>query len=238
MGKKYKLTSETITYNSKTLHRIKALKSFGFVRKWDLGGYIEKEDNLSQEGDCWVYHNAKVLDKALISGDAAVYDFAVVSDEAYISDDSIIENKATICGNSNIKNKSVIRNNSYVKDATISGHCSINNNSIINGIIYLSGNICVYDNVEIRANIVLDGEFSILDNAVIKDMSDIIVFKNWWSSGRNFIWTKSNDMWTVGCFYGTGKQLIKKAELDSKISYTEYKRVVDYVKSIKKTYKK
>lgn len=69
-------------------------------------------------------------------------------------------------------------------------------------------------------------------------MSDIIVFKNWWSSGRNFIWTKSNDMWTVRCFYGTGKQLIKKAKLDSKISYTEYKRVVDYVKSIKKTYKK
>ena len=39
-------------------------------------------------------------------------------------------------------------------------------------------------------------------------------------------------MWSVGCFYGTGKELIDKAYKDSDLSGKEYKRVVDYVNSI------
>lgn len=39
-------------------------------------------------------------------------------------------------------------------------------------------------------------------------------------------------MWRVGCFYGTGKELIEKAYADSEISGREYERVVKYVESI------
>ena len=39
-------------------------------------------------------------------------------------------------------------------------------------------------------------------------------------------------MWSVGCFYGTSNELIKKAYKDSELSGKEYKRVVDYVNSI------
>lgn len=56
--KKYKLTTESIESLGYTLYRIKALKDFGDVEKGDKGGFIEKEDNLSQEDDCWVYGNA------------------------------------------------------------------------------------------------------------------------------------------------------------------------------------
>ena len=52
--KKYELTSETIKFNGVTLHRIKALKNFSDVKAGDLGGWIEKEDNLSQIGDAWI----------------------------------------------------------------------------------------------------------------------------------------------------------------------------------------
>lgn len=41
-------------------------------------------------------------------------------------------------------------------------------------------------------------------------------------------------MWKVGCFYGTGKELIEKAYKDSELSGREYKRVVDYVESMLK----
>ena len=47
---KYELTKES----KGNLFRIKALKDFGNVKKGDLGGFIEKTDNLSQEGNCWV----------------------------------------------------------------------------------------------------------------------------------------------------------------------------------------
>lgn len=39
-------------------------------------------------------------------------------------------------------------------------------------------------------------------------------------------------MWKVGCFYGTGKELVEKAYKDSELSGREYERVVKYVESI------
>ena len=39
-------------------------------------------------------------------------------------------------------------------------------------------------------------------------------------------------MWKVGCFHGTGEELIKKAYKDSTKSGKEYERVVKYVYSI------
>ena len=39
-------------------------------------------------------------------------------------------------------------------------------------------------------------------------------------------------MWRVGCFYGTGEELIEKAYADSEKSGREYERVVKYVEGI------
>ena len=58
--KKYELTSETKVFLGKTLYRIKALVQFGNVNAGDLGGWIEKEENLSQYGNAWVSGNAEV----------------------------------------------------------------------------------------------------------------------------------------------------------------------------------
>ena len=70
--KKYELTDETIDVSGTTLHRIKALKDFGNVKKGELGGYVESERNLSQEGNCWVCGNAKVCGDAEVCGNAKV----------------------------------------------------------------------------------------------------------------------------------------------------------------------
>ena len=67
-----------------------------------------------------------------------------------------------------------------------------------------------------------------------KSTFEKIVFKNWWSSGRYFTWTRSNNMWSVGCFYCTGEELIKKAYQYSEKSGREYERVVKYIEEIKK----
>lgn len=53
--KKFKLTSEFIVdISGVKLFRIKALIEFGNVKAGDLGGYIEKEENLSHMGNAWV----------------------------------------------------------------------------------------------------------------------------------------------------------------------------------------
>lgn len=127
MEKKFRLTNETINFNGVTLYRIEALRDFSDIKVGDKGGYIEREENLSQCGNAQVY------------GDA-----------------------------------------------------------------------------------------------VIESQRDYIVFKNFWSSGRYFTYTRSNKKWKVGCFYGTGEELIKKAYLDSKESGWQYEQVVRYVEAVEK----
>jgi hypothetical protein len=68
--KKYELTTDTKMVLGRKLFRIKALVSFGNVKIGDLGGYIEKEENLSQEGNAWVSGNAEVSGNAKVSGNA------------------------------------------------------------------------------------------------------------------------------------------------------------------------
>ena len=70
--KKYELTSETKVFLGKTLYRIKALVQFGNVNAGDLGGWIEKEENLSQSGNAWVYGDARVSGNARVYGNAEV----------------------------------------------------------------------------------------------------------------------------------------------------------------------
>ena len=72
-NKKYELlTNEHIHHLDKTLYRIRSLRDFGNVKKSELGGYIEKEDNLSHNGDCWIYGNAIVHGNARVRGNASV----------------------------------------------------------------------------------------------------------------------------------------------------------------------
>ena len=65
--KKYELTNETKTLAGGTvLHRIRALRDiprFG-VKAGELGGFVEEENNLSQDGDAWVSGNTKVYGNA------------------------------------------------------------------------------------------------------------------------------------------------------------------------------
>ena len=75
---KYELTENTKQINGITLYQIKALKDFVDVKKGDLGGWIKKQSNLSQGGNCWV------SDNAWVSGDARVYGYARVYGNAMI----------------------------------------------------------------------------------------------------------------------------------------------------------
>ena len=73
--KKFELTSEFVTFLGKKLFRIKALISFGNVKEGELGGYVEKEENLSNDGNAWVHGNAMVYGDAEVFGNA---DYATV----------------------------------------------------------------------------------------------------------------------------------------------------------------
>ena len=62
MGPKYEFTSETINHDGHTLHQICRIEDD------TLGGWIESEANLSQDGNCWI------TDHVYVFGNARVYD--------------------------------------------------------------------------------------------------------------------------------------------------------------------
>ena len=126
-----------------------------------------------------------------------------------------------------------IYGNAYVYgNALVYGNAKIYDNTKVYGNARICGDALVYDNAKVFDNAKVYGKAEVCGTAEIKNNSDYIIFKNWWSSGRHFTWTRSNNMWKVGCFYGTGKELIAKAYKDSELSGREYKRVVGYVESI------
>ncbi len=73
MNKKYEFTDETIEFGGRTLHRIRTARDFGNIKKGELGGFIEKEENLSHNGNAWVYGDACVYGDARVYGNAQVY---------------------------------------------------------------------------------------------------------------------------------------------------------------------
>ena len=94
------------------------------------------------------------------------------------------------------------------------------------------GDAEVYGNAKVCGDAEVYGNAKVCGDAKVQSTRDYIVFKNFWSSGRHFTWTRSDNKWTVGCFYGTGEELIAKAYKDSQMKGREYERVVRYVESI------
>lgn len=74
MENKFELTDNFIinAFGVK-LFQIKCTKSFKYAKEGDLGGYVEKDENLDQESDAWVSGDAQVYGNAQVSGDAQVY---------------------------------------------------------------------------------------------------------------------------------------------------------------------
>ena len=76
------------------------------------------------------------------------------------------------------------------------------------------------------------GNAQVCGDAQVCGNADYMVIKNTWSSGRWFTYTRSNQKWAVGCFYGTGEELIKKAYADSVVSGKCYEAIVRAVETI------
>lgn len=78
--KKYELTSNFKMCSGKKIFQIRALVNLkNGVKVGELGGWIEKEENLSHIGDAWV------SDNAWVTGNACVTDNAHVAGDAWVS---------------------------------------------------------------------------------------------------------------------------------------------------------
>jgi hypothetical protein len=107
---KYKMTDETRIVDTHTLYRIVALEDGGKVEAGDLGGWIESEKNLSQNGTAWVYDNAIVCGYAVVCGNATAYGDAKVYGKAKVYGNAIV------CGNARVYDNAIVCGNATVCD--------------------------------------------------------------------------------------------------------------------------
>ena len=102
----------------------------------------------------------------------------------------------------------------------------------IGGWIESENNLSVSGDAWVSDNAWVSGNASVSGYASVSGDKDYMTFKNSWSSGRWFTYTSSNKKWKVGCFYGTGDELVRKAYSDSELSGKCYEAIVRAVEAI------
>lgn len=130
MSKKYELSPELFGY-----YQIKALIDIPRhgVKAGDLGGQVQGEHNLSQEGDCWIKEGSALRDDARVEGNAIIQNNSIIGDNARVSGDAVVDNcsvmwYSVISGNAVVIDCLVeyytqILDNSYVKKARLGKNC-------------------------------------------------------------------------------------------------------------------
>lgn len=191
---KYELTNTTIEHEGRTLHRVKALRGiecYG-VEAGDLGGWIESEENLDQNKDCWVGEEAKVYDSAEVRnaarvygdatvsgsarvfGDARVHGDAQVFDQALVFGGSQVYESAQVYGDSRVSGNAVACNNSRVHGAAevsdyslVTGNAKVGGQARLFGYATASNNASIYGNSSISGNAMLTGDAEIFGDTFI-----------------------------------------------------------------------
>lgn len=111
--RKYEFTGETLEVAGRTLRRIRRL-SDGL-----RGGWIEREENLSHEGSCFVYDHGKVSDHARVTGDATVRNYAKVSGSAVLQDQACAAEQAWINGAAVLRDQALATGRCWVGDRAV-----------------------------------------------------------------------------------------------------------------------
>lgn len=190
--KKFELTSEfEIDFLGRELFRIKALVDIGryCVKAGDLGGWVEKEDNLSQIDDAWVSDDAWVCGNARVSGNAKVSGGAYVWGNAKVSGDADVSGDAWISG-----------------DAWVAGDADVSGNARVSGNAKVFGDAKVFGNARVSGNAQIHSGAHVCGNAWVCGNDDYAVIKGFGTVYRTTTFFRCHDgevRVTCGCFYGT-----------------------------------
>lgn len=233
--KKYK----TIFDEKRKLYRIEALRNFGDVKKGQLGGFIAKEENLSHEGDCWVYKDALVFEDAHVSENAKIYDQVKVYDnaciygEAQIHDTSQISVNANVYGNASVWGDSWIHDdakvydNAHIFSSSVGGSAQVFENAVVHY------GPSIKEHAQIKGKAIVCGLAEIFGDAIVAKNGDYLVLHKWWSDQHQYItWTRSNDKYKDGSFYGTAEEFLDYRKKYSMMFASNYEQIVKYVNEI------
>ena len=214
--KKFELTDEFITnaFGNK-LFRIKALVDFGTIKAGELGGFVEKEENLSSDDNAWVYGDARVYGNAWVYGNARVYGNAWVSGNARVSGDALVSGDARVSGNALVYGDALVYGNARVSgNAWVSGDARVSGNALVSGDARVYGDARVSGNARVYGN---------ADYAVVTGFGHCFRATTFFRGKDKILRVQ------CGCFYGDlaqFREIVKKTHGDSKYA-KEYLAIAD-----------
>ena len=211
--KKYELIKESKTiFEGIEIYRIRALKDFSDVRTGDIGGWVCSEDNLSQNGNCWIYDNAKCLDDARVYYNAKMYDNAIMCDDAIMYDNSRMFNNTIMYNNSRIFNNAKMYDNAMMynntrmfSNAIMGDNAIMYDDAIIGDNAKMFDNSRMYDDAIMYDNAILDKD-KLLYGSINKSYKNIFQYH---CEKRliTAILTEENEiLYSIGCQVGITKE--------------------------------
>lgn len=134
--KKYELTSNFKMCSGKKIFQIRALVNLkNGVKVGELGGWIEKEENLSHNGNAWVSDNAWVTGNACVTDNAHVTNNAWVSGDAWVRDNAWVTDNAHVAGDAHVSDNAWVSGNAWVTDkAWVTGKAHVAGNAWVSKI--------------------------------------------------------------------------------------------------------
>ena len=172
--KKYELVkSESIVHNGRTLYRIRALREFTIsrgvaIKVGDIGGFVESENNLSQEDICWIFDDAKVYENAKVLDDAVIYKHAEIFGYAVIRKNAQVDDNAHICGAAEVFHNAKIYGN-----AVVTGKAQIYNNAQIHGFAVVCGKAKIRNYAQIYDSACVSDEAEICGSSLVCNVAEI-----------------------------------------------------------------
>ena len=254
-----------IAYNSNgeeiTLYQIRALRDFTcpfklnpdgeildqtLVKKGDLGGYVQKEENLSHEGGCWIFEEAEVRDNGRVEGNARLAGRSLVRDNAVVKGYSCLAANAYVWGNAVLDGATQMkglvsiggnsRTNGYV---SINGNSQVRGDSVLDGHIFLNGTV-VLESAKLTGDVHLCGQY--LVSFDIDGNKGIAAYRatestytpNGYDPERHsfeyIVASTKEDIWSTYNFHGTSEELIQFVEKNHPTSTEYYRNLVEYHK--------
>lgn len=232
--KKYELVPDAeARFMGRVVHRICAMRDFGCVCAGDIGGFVESEDNLSQEGEAWIYGDAVVCDHAKVFENASVYNYAQVLGNASVYNDAVVAGNASVFGNARVYGKSKVHGYASVyEQAEVGGLATVAGNASVCGEATVNGVACVTDRATVCGSANLYEGAEICGEALVTDNADYATVKGFGRDNRQSTFFRCRDgkvRARRGCFYGTipeFREIVKDTHGDGKLA-KEYLAIAD-----------
>ena len=178
-------------------------------------------------GSACVYNNARIYGSAFISGNSRIYGNVRVYGNALVCNNAKIDGDVEIFEDADVYGEAEIYENAKIYgSAEVYGSALVRGKAHVHGNAHVYGNSLVDDVSNVHGDVKVYGQTEITADACVASINDYATYKNMWSSGRFFTYTRSNGKWKVGCFFGTGEELNAKAYKDSKLSGKCYEAAV------------